>query len=189
MSKIDVGAGHDIVATMSDTPSTDSESRTSLPTYDGCFVCGQKHPTGICTRFYAGEGGKVHAEFKPNQTHAGYVNIIHGGIITAFLDELMGWPVCLASEMICYTGEITVRFRRQVLAGQTYIGTAFAPVKVEGKRYWDGRGQLADQSGAIMAEGTGRYFLVPEAQTRMFGAQMTFAPDDLPIFRAPLPKP
>lgn len=165
-----------------------SENKTFLPTYDGCFVCGQSHPTGICSRFYAGEGGKVHALFKPNMNQTGYGNIVHGGIITAFLDELMGWPICLATEMICYTGEITVRFRRQVFAGQTYVGTGHPGTKVEGKRYWDGRGELHDKDGNLLAEATGRYFILAEAQTRAFGSQMTFQPGDLPIFKAPLPK-
>lgn len=166
----------------------DSSTKTFLPTYDGCFVCGQTHPTGICSRFYRGDEGKVHALFKPNQNQTGYLNIVHGGIITAFLDELMGWPICIQNELICYTGEITVRFLRQVTAGQTYYGTAYPGTQAPGKRYWDGRGELKDEAGNVLAQGTGRYFVVPESQTRAFGALMKFEEGDLPIFKAPLPK-
>jgi acyl-coenzyme A thioesterase PaaI-like protein len=173
---------------MSDQGST-SESRIHLPTYDGCFVCGQSHPSGLCARFYVGESGKVHAQFKPNQTQTGYLNMVHGGIISAFLDELIGWGICLASEMLCYTGELTIRFRKQVFAGQTYLGTADRPTRPEGKRYWDGRGELADESGNVLAEATGRYFLGPEALTRAFGEQLTYQPGDVPLFREPLVKP
>ncbi len=171
---------------LSDEQSPPTETKTYLPTYHGCFVCGQTHPSGLCSRFYAGEGGKVHAEFKPNQNQTGYLNIVHGGIISAFLDELMGWPICLETNLICYTGELTIRFRKQVFAGQTYIGTGYPGVKVEGKRYWDGRGELKDDKGNLLAEATGRYFSVPESQTHAFGAQMTYEPGDMPVFR---PKP
>lgn len=156
-----------------------------LPTYHNCFVCGQSHASGLCTRFYAGEGGKVHAQFKPNMTHVGFVNLVHGGIVTAFLDELMAWPIALANNQICYTGEMTVRFRKPVFAGQTYLGTGHPPVQPEGKRYWDARGELTDDAGNVLVEATGRYFIASEAQTRAFGAQMTYAPGDLPVFREP----
>lgn len=166
-----------------------SEIKTYLPTYDGCYVCGQSHPIGLCIRFYAGEGGKVHAEFKPHQHQTGYGTIVHGGIISALLDELTGWPICLQNDRICYTGELTLRFRKPVFAGQTYLGTAYPGTQVEGKRYWDGRSELADAQGNVLVEATGRYFLAPEGQTRMFGSQMTFQPGDQEIFRAQAIKP
>lgn len=162
------------------------KSRTYLPTYHACFVCGQSHSSGLGARFYVGENGTVHGLFRPNQSQTGYANIVHGGIITAFLDELMSWPICLANERICYTGELTVRFKGQVFAGRSYLGTAYPATRHEGKRYWDGRGALTDQDGTVLVEATGRYFVVAESLTRAFGAEMTYQPGDLPIFRAPL---
>lgn len=166
---------------MSDQPTT------FLPTYDGCFVCGQKHPTGICARFYPGEDGKVHGVFKPGQTHTGFTNLVHGGITTAFLDELMGWPICLQKNVIAYTGELTIRFKGRVLAGQTYNGTAYPGTEV--KKWWEGRSELADEKGNIVAEATGRYFLVPEPASKLFASQMTFAADDMAVFGGPFTKP
>ena len=166
-----------------------SESKTYLPTYRGCFVCGQSHPTGLCSRFWVGEGGKVHALFKPNETQTGFLNMVHGGIVSAFLDELMGWPICLETGLICYTGEMTVRFKKQVFAGQTYTGIGYPGTRYEGKRYWDARGELIDQDGNVLVEGTGRYFLMPEQQTRVFGAHMTYEPGDLKVFLEPVAKP
>lgn len=165
------------------------EITTYLPTYDGCYVCGQKHPIGLCIRFFAGEEGKVHALFKPHGNQTGYGNIVHGGVISALLDELTGWPICLETDRICYTGELTVRFRKPVFSGQTYLGTGFKGTQPEGKRYWEARSELTDENGTVLVEASGRYFLVPEMQTRVFGSQMTFQPGDLVVFKEREPKP
>jgi acyl-coenzyme A thioesterase PaaI-like protein len=163
--------------------------RTYLPTYHGCFVCGQSHPIGLCVRFYVGEEGKVHADFKPHMNQTGYGNIVHGGIIAALLDELTGWPICLATDRICYTGELNLKFRKPVFAGQTYLGTGYPGIKHEGKRYWDGRSELLDLQGNVLVEATGRYFIAPEPQTRMFGSQMTFESGDRIVFKERPNKP
>ena len=153
-----------------------------LPTYDGCFVCGQTHATGLCIRFYAGEGGKVHARFTPNQNQTGYQNIVHGGIVSALLDELMFWPISLENNLLCHTAEMTIRFRKSVYAGQTYKGTAFPGKQIKGP-LWEGKAQLEDADGKVCAEGTGRYFIMTIEQTHTFGAQMRFEPGDVSLFR------
>ncbi|HSK05237.1 MAG TPA: PaaI family thioesterase [Kofleriaceae bacterium] len=157
--------------------------KTYLPTYDGCYVCGLAHPIGLRVRFHVGEGGKVHADWTPRNDQTGYGNIVHGGVISALLDELTGWPICLENDRICYTGELSIKFRKPVFAGQTYLATGYPGVRVEGKRYWDARSEVADLQGNVLAEATGRYFLVPEAQTRIFGSQMTFHPGDRVVFK------
>lgn len=168
-------------------PQEPDAAKTHLPTYHGCFVCGQHHTAGLCTRFYLGTEGRVHALFQPTTNHTGYVNVVHGGIITAFLDELMMWSIGLQTEMLSLTIEMTIKFRKQVFANQTYTGTSYPGVS-EGKRFWSGRAELADENGTLVAKSTGRFIALEPEQTRAFGAQMTFAEGDLPIFRAPLVK-
>jgi acyl-coenzyme A thioesterase PaaI-like protein len=167
-------------------PAPSDQVKTYLPTYAGCFVCGQGHPTGLGVRYYVGAGECVHAGFRPSQNQTSYANVVHGGIISTFLDELLGWPICLANELICYTGEISVRFRKPAFVGQAYLGTAFPGTKHAGKPYWDARGVLTDESGTVLVEATGRYFVASQSQTRAFSDLMTYQPGDLPVFREPL---
>ena len=68
------------------------EKPTYLPTYDGCYVCGQAHPRGLRIRFFMGMFGQVQAWFRPDAAQTGYEDTVHGGVISALLDELLGCP-------------------------------------------------------------------------------------------------
>jgi uncharacterized protein (TIGR00369 family) len=154
---------------------------TYLPTYDECYVCGQNHPRGLRARFFLGDEGQVQAHFEPDHTQTGYENIVHGGIISTLLDEMMGWPIALQTERMCFTGELTVRFLQPMLAGHTYLATAY-PGTEQGK-YWEGKGDIRDEHGQIYAKARGKYFFLPDKQAADVAAKLTYQEGDLPIFR------
>ena len=55
---------------------------------DMCFVCGIKNPIGLKIKFEATEDTCI-GYFKANETHVGYDNTVHGGIIFSTLDDVM----------------------------------------------------------------------------------------------------
>lgn len=153
-----------------------------LPTYDGCFVCGQSHPWGLRARFIACPTGEVQTLFRPEQTQAGYEGMVHGGVVSALFDELLGWAVVLQTGRMCFTVELAVRFVKPIWVGTQYVATA-GPGTEQG-RYWESEGGLRDVDGALHAKAHGRYFLLSEQQTAEVVERMTYQPDDLPVFRA-----
>lgn len=153
-----------------------------LPTYDGCYVCGQAHPRGLRMRFFAGDEGQVHARFTPDGTQTGYEDIVHGGVISALLDELLGWPIALQTGRMFFTVELTVRFLKPVHTGHTYLATAL-PGTEQG-RYWLGEGHIRDEQGTIYAKACGKYFPLSATQTAAVVEQLTYLPGDLPAFRS-----
>ncbi len=55
-----------------------------------CFVCCTKNPAGLSVDFKIDKAEKsVHATFVPSDLHQGYEGIVHGGILSALLDEAM----------------------------------------------------------------------------------------------------
>lgn len=160
---------------------TAKTEKTFLPTYDACYVCGQSHPRGLRLRFFAGAFGQVHALFRPDHTQTGYEDIVHGGVISALLDELLGWPIALQTGRMCVTGELTVRFLKPVFAGCVYLATA-CPGTERGK-YWEGQGDLRDEQGKVYVKATGKYFLLSAEQTAVVADEMTYEPEDAPVFR------
>ena len=157
------------------------EQRTYLPTYDRCYVCGQAHPRGLRIRFFVGEFGQVHAWFNPDAAQTGYEDTVHGGVISALLDELLGWPIALQTGRMTYTAELTVRFARPVAIGRTYLATA-RPGTDRG-RYWEGKGDIHDENGQIYAKAQGKYFLLSAEETAIVAEQLTYQPGDPPVFR------
>ncbi len=81
-----------------------------------CFVCGPNNPIGLKLDF-SFDGEKIKTEFFPQKVHQGYKDIIHGGIISALLDEAM---VKLAIElgMPAVTAHMDIRLRKAVNVGE-----------------------------------------------------------------------
>lgn len=123
-----------------------------------CFVCGSINPIGLKVHFHS-EGDTCWTEFTPGDEHQSWPGQLHGGIISALLDETMGrspYP----RDIWTFTARLEIRFRKPVPLGE--------PVKVIGKVErvrgklveCSGEVQLAD--GSIAAEATGSFIRVPE---------------------------
>jgi len=152
-----------------------------LPTYDGCYVCGQEHPRGLRARFFVQQQGQVHVRFTPDATQTGYDDVVHGGVVAALMDELLGWVIVKHTERMCFTAEITVRFLKILTVGHVYVGNA-GPCVDQG-RYWESKGRLCNEEGEVHAKALGKYFLLSEEHTRKVVNRMTGQPEDLPVLR------
>jgi len=87
-----------------------------------CFVCGANNAIGLKLDF-SYEGRTITTEFIPQKVHQGYRNIVHGGIISTLLDEVM---VKLAIEMgmPAVTAHMDIRLRKAVAIGKKITFTA-----------------------------------------------------------------
>jgi len=82
-----------------------------LEYYGYCWICGEKNKEGLQLRFDLDKRAKtIQASFTPTQTYQGYDGIVHGGIISALLDEAMAK---LAFELgyNAITAMLTIRFK------------------------------------------------------------------------------
>ena len=160
--------------------STNRIQSSYLPTYDGCYVCGQNHPRGLRLRFFTGDFGQVCAHFNPDHTLTGYKNIVHGGVISALFDELLGWPIALQTGRMFVTGELSVRFVKPMRAGHTYL--AIANPGSEASKYWEGSGQIQDDAGVVYASAQGKYFTLSAEETARVAEELCYQPGDPPVF-------
>ena len=86
-------------------------------TQNGCVVCGQDNPYGLRIHYVLGRDGIISAEWRPTEHWEGFEGIVHGGIISTVLDEAMSKAVA-AMNYEALTGELRVRFRHRVAAGE-----------------------------------------------------------------------
>ena len=93
---------------------------TSIPTFPNCFVCGQDNPYGLQLKFSLHKG-KSKTTFKGEKTHLGYENMVHGGIISAILDDAIIWALYAAKETFGLTAELKVRFLKPVPINKEFI--------------------------------------------------------------------
>jgi len=53
-----------------------------------CIMCGLDNSAGVRAPFYSMEDGSVVTKFSYREEHQSYPGRVHGGLITAMLDEL-----------------------------------------------------------------------------------------------------
>ena len=87
---------------------------STLPGFPHCFVCGAENPRGLRIPF-AAKGDGVEAEYTAESEHVGYEDVVHGGIISALLDEAIIWAVYVSTGRFGVTAELCIRFLNRKL--------------------------------------------------------------------------
>ena len=83
----------------------------------GCYVCGRENPIGLAVEFQINEEARsIRAKFIPQKDHQGYEGIVHGGILSALLDEAMA-KLAYSLAIPAVTAEITVKFKSPASPG------------------------------------------------------------------------
>ncbi len=131
-----------------------------------CFVCGRDNPIGMHLHFYADDTGRVHATYTPHEEHQSYPGVMHGGLITALLDEIIG-RTAIASDIWCMTAKLEVRFKKPVPIGESL--TLMGEMTRTTGRLVEGHGELRDaRDGALLAEARGTYIKIPDDQLETY---------------------
>ncbi len=130
-----------------------------------CFVCGRENPIGLHMHFWVDDANCVHAEFTPREEHQSFPGVMHGGLITTMLDELIG-RTAIALDIWCMTVKLDVRFLKPVPIGEPL--TLKGEITKKSSRLLEGRGELRLSDGTLAAEATGTYLKIPNAQMEQF---------------------
>jgi uncharacterized protein (TIGR00369 family) len=80
-----------------------------------CFACGKDNPIGLKLIFSQEQDG-VKAVFLPHREHQGFVNILHGGIISTLLDEAMANAIITAGYK-AVTVRMELSFNKPTIVG------------------------------------------------------------------------
>jgi uncharacterized protein (TIGR00369 family) len=118
-----------------------------------CFVCGVDNPIGLHLQFTDEEWASS-AEFITRPEFQGYQGILHGGIMSTLLDEIMARPLN-AKGISAVTAKLEVRFRQAVPIG-TKITVRGELVSQRGRLY-EMKAALTREDGESAAEATATF--------------------------------
>ena len=126
-----------------------------------CLVCGLGNTAGIQASFYEVEHGQTVGLFTGRDEHQSYPGRLHGGLVTAMLDETIGRAVMavVGNQLWGVTAEFTTRFKKPVPLG-VELRVVGRVDKQEG-RVWSGSGEILLPDGEVAASGLGRYVMLP----------------------------
>lgn len=133
-----------------------------------CFGCGPAHPSGLRVRCFRTEEG-VAAPIIVPRVYEGPPGAVHGGIVAAYLDEVLGGAAARATGKPAVTGELTVRYVRPVPSETPLLGRG--RLVADHGRYVDVEGTL-EELGArrVVATARGRFFPIDPGAPRAGGA-------------------
>ncbi len=122
-----------------------------------CFGCGTSNPSGLRMKFFTDDTSVFSWLMVPDHL-IGYDNLIHGGVLSTILDEIMSWSAIYLLKKLILTKSMTVDFIKPV-----YVG---AELKVEGNVFekQSGReavmqGRIYNKEGVLCAKSKGIYVL------------------------------
>lgn len=129
-----------------------------LPHTRSCFVCGEANLLGMKLRFHD-QGNVVRTTFTPLPEHVGFKNVVHGGLLSTVLDEIMAWACAARTRRFAFCAEMTVRFLQPVVPGEPLSGVGRLEEDRRG-RIFLASAELADERGTLCVTGTGKYIPV-----------------------------
>jgi uncharacterized protein (TIGR00369 family) len=89
-----------------------------------CFGCSKNNPSGLQMKFFTDEKS-VFSWLTVPEHLSGWNNLVHGGVLSTILDEIMSWSAIYLLKKIILTKSITVDFMKPVFIGKE--------LRVEGK--------------------------------------------------------
>ena len=120
-----------------------------------CFACGAQNPFGLKLVFEEEDDTYI-THFTGQPQHQGYDGIMHGGIVSTLLDEIMA-RYLYAKGMNAVTARLEVRYLKP-----TPIGT---PLLIKGRitkqksRLYETEGTIELPDGTVTAEGKAKVFV------------------------------
>lgn len=127
-----------------------------------CIICGMDNENGVKAQFYNMEDNSVISPFEYSETHQSYPGRVHGGMITAMLDEVglrAIWTI--EADVWGVTMSLETKFRKPVPYGEKLY--AVGKVVSSTHRFIKSKAYIYDSEGNNLAEADLKYIkLLPE---------------------------
>lgn len=125
-----------------------------------CFICGIENEFGLKAPFYEMEDESVVSLFQYKDIHQSYPGRVHGGLITAMLDEIAGRAIWITEPNTWgVTMDLKIKFRKVVPYD--------TPLKAVGKiiknthRIFVGLASMYDMNNNLLVEAEVTYIKLP----------------------------
>jgi len=139
-----------------------AEERIEIPKPQGhnCFACGTENPIGLNLQFYR-LADTVCTELTLQRRYEGWEGVVHGGIVSTLLDEVMSWAIMYTKKVFLVTRKIDIKYVRPVLVG--------IPLKVAGRLVDDSeppkikaRAEIRDEQGRLLVRSNAEFVEIPK---------------------------
>ncbi len=138
-----------------------------LPRTRNGFIIGRENIHGLDLTL-DWDGDAVTTRFTLGKKATGFDGIVHGGVLAAILDEVMGWAPTTAKRCMCMAAELTFRYLEPVPTDLPLIATG--RFTVDKRRLWYTEGTIAGVDGTVYVKGKGTFMPLSATQSAQIEA-------------------
>jgi len=132
-----------------------------------CFGCSPLNPSGLQMTFYTNEKA-VYSKVTVPEHLCGWSHLVHGGVLSTILDEIMSWAALYLLKRVPMTKSMSVDFIKPVYVGSALQvrGTVLDKIS-EREALMDGR--IFNEDDVCCAKATGTFAVFSPAVARRLG--------------------
>jgi len=132
-----------------------------------CFGCGADNPSGLHMKFFTDEES-VMSWIHVRKHMCGWSTLMHGGIISTILDEIMSWSAMYLLKKFILTKSITIDFEKPVFITDKLKATGRVG-SLSGRNKAQIEGFLYNDKGELCAKSHGTFVLMDEDRLGSLG--------------------
>lgn len=125
-----------------------------------CIGCCPTNPLGLHLDFYE-DGDDIASTWHPSRNYQGWVDTLHGGVISTLLDEVAGWVVFRKLQSSGYTVRLNVKFHKPIMTTEQEV-TVRARIVEQKRRFATIHCELCNQQGELCDEAEAIYYVMPQ---------------------------
>lgn len=134
--------------------------------YD-CFGCCPDNPLGVKMEFYE-DGDDIVSLWHPQTHYQGWINTMHGGILSTLIDETAGWVVFRKLQTSGVTTRLDVKYMKPVLTTDPQL-TIRGHIIAQRRNIVTIHVTITNSEGVVCTEGTATYFTFYKEKAREMG--------------------
>ena len=120
-----------------------------------CFACSPRNPYGLHMELLTDEESVMSRITLPEH-FSGWGRVVHGGILSTLLDEIMGWAGLYLLRQVTLTKSMTIDFIKAAYVGET-LEVVGRVLGTKGKRNAEIEGVITRNNGEVCARSRGDF--------------------------------
>ena len=114
------------------------------------------------------DGDDIVSYWHPERNYQGWVDTMHGGVLSTLIDETCGWVVTRKMQTSRFTTSLSVKFRKAVSTNELRL-TIRANIVKQMRNLLFIHAEILNSQGELCVEGEATYFLMNQEKAREMG--------------------
>lgn len=137
-----------------------------------CFACGRDNQHGLKLKEFRISDGWIYCDISLDHDFSGFPGIVHGGIQSTILDELMAWAIFVFEKSVGITIDMQIKFRMPLPVNRPF--RAKARIESKTSKILRIRSQICIEDD-LYTEGSAHYVILsPDKARKIFGEDVDF---------------